>query len=394
MSGQRTIVLAAGGTGGHIFPAEALTEELARRGHKVCFVTDKRFADYSSASLKGILGEIPIFYIRAGTLGKGMARRAAGGYNIVAGVLQARKLLGKVKPDVVVGFGGYPSFPTMIAALSRRMPTIIHEQNALLGRANRVLASRVTRIAASFENTGFIKNEDKAKITLVGNPVRSAIRALHEVPAPELKEDGIMQILILGGSQGASVFGDIMPKAVALLPEVLRKRLRIDQQVRAHQLDATRAAYEAMGVHVTLDSFFADVPARLAGSHLVISRAGASTVAEITCAGRPAILVPYPEAADNHQKINASAMEDAGGAWLMPQEAFTPDALAARLESFLTLPASLSKAAKAAHSLGRPGATGALADLVLAEAARRQGESYSSTPALHMPGGLQKDIAA
>lgn len=394
MNTSRSIVLAAGGTGGHIFPAESLTEELVKRGHRVALITDKRFADYSSASLKGILGEVPIHYIRAGTMGKSVTRKFTASFNITAGIWQARGILGKIKPDVIVGFGGYPSFPTMIAALSRRMPTIIHEQNALLGRANRALASRVTKIAASFENTGFIRNEDKFKITLVGNPVRSAIRALHEVPAPELKEDAVMQILILGGSQGASVFGDIMPKAVALLPEVLRRRLRIDQQVRSHQLDSTRQAYADMGINVTLDTFFADVPARLAGSHLVISRAGASTVAEITCAGRPAILVPYPEAADNHQKINASAMEDAGGAWLMPQEAFTPEALAARLESFLTLPASLAKAAKAAHSLGRPEAAGALANLVLAEAARRHGEMYANNTGTASGNGLQREIAA
>lgn len=359
------IVLAAGGTGGHIFPAEALAEELAARGCKVSLVTDRRFADYSAASMKGILGDIPIHYVRAGTMGKNLYRRAMGALAIGLGVWQAGRLLARLAPDAAVGFGGYPSFPTMMAAAGRGIPTVIHEQNGVLGRANRMLAARVGAIATSFPETGLMREENKPKATLVGNPVRAAIQALHDVPYPELAEDGVMRVLILGGSQGASVFSRVVPGAVALLPEPLRRRLRIDQQTRAEDMEATRAAYAALAMQADLSPFFADVPARLAAAHLVISRSGASTLAELTCAGRPAVLVPYPGSTDDHQTANAHALEDAGGGWTMPQDGFTPEALAARLEAFLTLPETLAKAAAAARAIGRPKAAAALADLAM-----------------------------
>lgn len=362
------IVLAAGGTGGHIFPAEALCEELVARGCRVSLVTDRRFADYSAGSMQGMLGEIPIHYIRAGTMGRGITRRFTGALNIVLGIVQARRLLKKIKPKVVVGFGGYPSFPTMMASTGLHLPSLIHEQNALLGKANRVLAGRVHCIATSFPVTGLVRPENHHKLRFIGNPVRSGVRALHHVPYPELQEDGAMRILVMGGSQGANIFSQVVPGAVALLPESLRRRLRIDQQTRAEDMHATRAAYQQIGVSADLATFFTDVPARLAATHLVISRSGASTIAELTCAGRPAILVPYPSAADDHQTANANAVEEAGGAWLMPQEGFTSEALAARLEALLSLPSALTSAAANALTLGRERAASDLADLVLSAA--------------------------
>ncbi len=357
-----TVMLAAGGTGGHIFPAEALAEILLERGYQVVLVTDKRFEAYRDKG-DGALSALPIHYIPAASFGGGIFKKIRALIANGRGFLKARCIINKVKPDVVVGFGGYPSFPTMMAA-GKRVPSIIHEQNALLGKTNRVLANRVDVLAASFEKMGLVPQGCDAVIHTVGNPVRSPIRALRAIPSPQLQDDGIMQILVTGGSQGASIFGDVVPKAIALLPEQLRRRVRIDQQVREEQLDVLREAYNDVGVHADLATFFSDVPARLAAAHLVIARSGASTVAELTCAGRPAILVPLPTSADDHQKINARAMEDGGGAWLMPQDAFTPEALAARLESFLTLPAGLTRASEQARATGQPEAATILADLV------------------------------
>ncbi len=388
------IILAAGGTGGHIFPAEALCEELLARGCKVSLVTDSRFADYSAGSMKGVLGQIPIYPIRAGMMGRNVFQRAKGAVNLGMGIMQASALMKKLKPSAVVGFGGYPSFPTMMAATGKHVPSIIHEQNALLGKANRVLAGRVNCIATSFPTTGLMRPENQHKVRVVGNPVRSAVRLLHNMPYPELSDDGVMRVLVMGGSQGANIFAQVVPKAVAILPENLRSRLRIDQQTRAEDMQATRAAYQEIGIQADLAPFFTDVPVRLASAHLVISRSGASTIAELTCAGRPSLLVPYPSAADDHQTVNANAVEEAGGAWLMPQEGFTNEALAARLEAFLSLPASLSKAAAAARGIGREKAATDLANLVMSAASGTLRQHMETgTPAAGAT-GLQKEIAA
>jgi len=373
MSDEYHIVLAAGGTGGHIFPAEALAEELTSAGHKVSLVTDSRFCDYAEGSMKGVLGQIPIHYVHAGTLGAGIIGKVKGLTKMAYGIFQARRLLGRLKPDVVVGFGGYPSFPTMMAASMRGLPTVIHEQNAVLGRANRVLAPKVRRIATSFADTRMIQDENRSKEILVGNPVRSAVRVLHDVPYSELEQDGVMRILITGGSQGANVFSTILPGAIALLPENLRQRIRVDQQVRAEDMEQVREAYKEIGIMADLASFFTDIPARLASAHLVIARSGASTMAEVTCAGRPAILVPYPNSADDHQKMNACALDDAGGGWMMTQESFTVEALAAKIEAFLVLPASLSRAAENAKLAGSVNAASDLMQVVM-----EQVEGYSA----------------
>lgn len=356
----KTIALAAGGTGGHIFPAEALAEELQRRGHEVLLITDSRAGDY-----KGTLGSLARHTVRSGTFGRGLLSKLTAAGDIALGIMQARGLLKRLKPDVVVGFGGYPSFPTLYAAGGAGFKTVIHEQNSVLGRANRLLIDRVDALATSFADTRLIEENERAKVMLTGNPVRSAIRALHHIPYPELPQDGHIRILVTGGSQGATVFSQVVPAAIEALPAALRARIRIDQQCREADLEATRAAYQAMQVSADLSSFFTDIPARLASAHLVIARAGASTIAELTAAGRPSILVPLPHAMDNHQFHNGAALETAGGGWMMPQEGFTAAALSARIESFLSLPENLARAAASARAIGRVDAAQALAELVL-----------------------------
>jgi UDP-N-acetylglucosamine--N-acetylmuramyl-(pentapeptide) pyrophosphoryl-undecaprenol N-acetylglucosamine transferase len=364
MPDPRPIVLAAGGTGGHIFPAEALAETLLKAGERVVLVTDRRFANLQTGALSAIEKKI----IRSGTMGKGVVGKALGAANVVLGIMQAGRKLRRLKPKVVIGFGGYPAFPTMYAASGLRIPTVIHEQNAVLGRANRVLANRIDYLATSFHNTLQIEAADQKKVVFTGNPVRSGICAVHHVPYSELTHDGKMQILVTGGSLGATVFSEIVPAAIAALPAVLRARIRIDQQCREADLEATRAAYAQLGVSADLASFFTDIPARLAASHLVIARSGASTVAELAVAGRPAILVPLPSAMDNHQYFNANAFEDVGGGWVMPQEGFTAASLSARLEAFLGSPSSLNKAAQHARAFGRADATQRLVELAFGAA--------------------------
>ncbi len=365
----RPIVLAAGGTGGHIFPAEALAEELIARGRKVVLITDKRFADYNNVSDKSALGKIPIYYVHAASPGGNIIKKVWGMACIAIGMMQSRQLLKKLNAEAVVGFGGYPSFPTMMAASYLRLPTTIHEQNSVLGKANRMLTHRMRRIALTYENTQRVAKEAHRKTAVVGNPVRASVCALRNIPYSELQEDAMLNLLVLGGSQGASIFGTVVPEAIKRLPETLRQRIRIDQQCRVEDLDRVRAMYQEMGVSANLSTFFADVASKIANAHLVISRSGASTMAELSVAGRPAILVPLPAATDNHQYYNAQAAEDVGGAWLMPQDGFTSEALAARLESFLTLPGALTKAAAMIQKIGAPNAAQKLADLVLDMAA-------------------------
>ncbi len=361
MTEKLTIVLAAGGTGGHVFPAETLMEEMLARGHKPVLITDKRCQHYIGD--KYPYGEMQ-YVIRSSTMQGGILGKFSTAIAITAGLFQAYKILKKLKPQVVVGFGGYPSFPTMLAARLLNINTIIHEQNSVLGKVNAYLAPHVNLIAASFADMQNLSEEDAAKVVVTGNPVRSSIRAIRDMPYPEMTQDGCLRLLIMGGSQGARVFSDILPKAIALLPAACRARLRIDQQCRKECINEVRKAYADMHVSADLAPFFTDVPARLASAHLVISRAGASTIAEITVAGRPVILVPYPHATGNHQMHNANTLENNQGGWVMPQEAFTAKALSARIEAFLGLPSSLAKAAHNARELGHPDAAGKLADTV------------------------------
>ncbi|MFT8246268.1 UDP-N-acetylglucosamine--N-acetylmuramyl-(pentapeptide) pyrophosphoryl-undecaprenol N-acetylglucosamine transferase [Roseomonas sp. BN140053] len=359
----RPFVIAAGGTGGHVFPAEALAAELVRRGERVALMTDARSGALGSAAFAGAERFV---LPGAGLAGRGPVRAARGALALARGTWQARALLASLQPAAVVGFGGYPSVPPVLAArslpASRRPAVVLHEQNAVLGRANRLLSRGTDLLALGFAGTARVPNGVRAEA--VGNPVRPALAALagqgYAPPGETLN------LLVLGGSLGARVFSEVVPAAIAALSPAQRGRLRVVQQCRAEDLPGVREAYAAAGVAAELSPFFAEVASLFAAAHLVISRAGASSVAEIACAGRPAILVPLPHAIDDHQSANARALAEAGAAEVMPQPAFTPDALAAALHARLDDPAQLPRAAAASAGLARPDAASALADHVQA----------------------------
>jgi UDP-N-acetylglucosamine--N-acetylmuramyl-(pentapeptide) pyrophosphoryl-undecaprenol N-acetylglucosamine transferase len=352
-----TYVLAAGGTGGHLFPAEAVARLLVDHGAAVHLLTDRR-ADAFAASVPGVAVDL----VRAGQLGGGPLHAAYGLAELAMGMMQARRLLRRLVPAAVVGFGGYPSVPTMLAAAQLGLPTLIHEQNVVLGRANRLLAPRARYIASGFAAVQGLRPADHGRVVHTGNPVRPAIHAV--VATPYAPPDETIELLITGGSQGAHIFGEVVPPALALLPTELRTRLHVSQQARPEDKDAVTAQYQALGIVAEIESFFTDMPARLQRAHLVICRAGASTIAELAIAGRPAILVPYPHATDDHQTANAGEFAKAGGGWMMPQPEFTSWALADRLCGLLADPAALAKAASAARSFARDDAAERLAGLV------------------------------
>jgi UDP-N-acetylglucosamine--N-acetylmuramyl-(pentapeptide) pyrophosphoryl-undecaprenol N-acetylglucosamine transferase len=359
---KRPVILAAGGTGGHLFPAQALAAELSRRGESVALITDARAASYD-AQFAGV----SIHVVPAGTpAARGVVAKLRAGMDIALGVMAARSLLRRLDPGVVVGFGGYPSLPAVLAAQRMGLPTVIHEQNAILGRVNRLVAPRSAAIAASFPATGMLREEDEPRVALTGNPVRDAIRAVRDTTyaAPS----GAIEILVLGGSQGAAILSEVVPAAIVGLPESLRSRIRVSQQCRAEDIENARVIYAEQGVAADLATFVADLPQRLARCHLAITRAGASTVAELTVAGRPAILVPYPHATDDHQTANARLLMEAGAARVMRQSGLTAATLQAALEVLLADNAALAAMATAARGLGHPDAAAALADLVLAHA--------------------------
>lgn len=358
-SQRHPIVLVAGGTGGHVFPAEALAEALRARGYTLALFTDQRGEAY-----KGELGQLPTHRISAARVSGGWFAKARGALALVNGARQSRRLFAKLQPSVVVGFGGYASVPSMWAAARLRIPTVIHEQNALMGRANRLLVPRVTALATSFPDVAGIKPADRTKAVMTGNPVRAAVRALRDVPYAAPGVQGPIRILVTGGSQGATVFSTVVPAAIERLPDDLRRRIEIVQQARPEDLVAVREAYARMNVRAEVASFFSDLAARLAATHLFIGRAGASTVAEITCAGRSAILVPYPHAADDHQTANARALEKASAAILMPQGEFGPESLATRLKLLFGYMPNLTRLAEAARAFGTADAASNLATLV------------------------------
>jgi UDP-N-acetylglucosamine--N-acetylmuramyl-(pentapeptide) pyrophosphoryl-undecaprenol N-acetylglucosamine transferase len=358
MTGGRSILLAAGGTGGHVFPAIAVAEELIARGHTVALATDTR-----GTNLGNSLAGVDVHRISASGVGGGLIAKVGAAVSIGVGVLQARRLFRKIRPECVIGFGGYPSVPTMIAATSRKLPTIIHEQNAVLGRANRLVSKRVTVIATSFRETSGIATTSADNVILTGNPVRAAFSAVRQQAYPPIGPNGEgVKILVMGGSQGATVLSEVVPRALREMPQTLRRRFAITQQCRAEDIDNVRRIYAEAGVSADLATFFDDVPDRMAAAHIVITRAGASTVAELAEAGRPAILVPYPHATDDHQTANARAVEASGAGWLIPQDGFTPDALTMRLESFVNLQNILTDAARYAHDFGGMSAAAGLAD--------------------------------
>jgi UDP-N-acetylglucosamine--N-acetylmuramyl-(pentapeptide) pyrophosphoryl-undecaprenol N-acetylglucosamine transferase len=356
-----TFVLAAGGTGGHLFPAQALAELLVRRGAAVCLVTDRR-ADGFAAQVPGI----EIHEICAGRLGGGPLRSAYGVAAMAVGLVQARRLLRRLDPQAVVGFGGYPSVPTMLAATRLGYTSVIHEQNAVLGRANRLLARRVRRIATGFAETACLRPADRVRAVYTGNPVRPAIRTVAQIAYRPPEPGDPIELLILGGSQGARIFADIVPPALAGLAPALRGALRVSQQARPEDCARVSAAFEAAGIAAEVVSFFTDVPERLARAQLVICRAGASTVAELAASGRPALLVPYPHATDDHQAANARAFADAGAGWLVPQSGLSAPTLTGLLAERLADSAGLAHAAEEARGFAPDDAAERLAQIVLA----------------------------
>tara|TARA_R110001632_G_scaffold147485_2_gene264566 strand:+ start:164 stop:1390 length:1227 start_codon:yes stop_codon:yes gene_type:complete len=360
LAGQ-VIAVTSGGTGGHMFPAVALSKALVRRGAKVLFFTDARAARYTD----GVDGVQTIILPAGGIAGKGIKGRLMGAARLGLGTLKARSMIKKAKPAVVIGFGGYASIPATMSAKWLGIPFAIHEQNAVLGRANRLVAGAAKRIATSFPTVTLIDPNDQNKVIWTGNPVRAEVAALANSTYDVPTEDGPIKLLITGGSQGARVLSEILPTALVNLPEGIRTRLVVTQQARDEDINAVRKTYDGSGIDVTLASFIDDIPERLRDCHLVIARSGASTVAELTAAGRPGLLVPLPHAIDDHQRFNAQQVEDAGGAWLMPQDRFSSETVTDRLAKLLRNPAALTRAAKAAKTAGRANAAERLADMVL-----------------------------
>ncbi len=361
MDDSKLIILSAGGTGGHIMPAQALGQDLLSRGYRVEVIMDSRGQKFAP-----LFKNMPIHIIKSGTMGPGIFGKLSGGGNLGLGILKAFKLLGALKPAVVVGFGGYPSFPAVYAAQRLHIPTILHEQNAIIGKANAMLAHKAERIAISLPQVSGLDAADYIRTVVTGNPVRPEIAELYNRPYPILDNAGTMRILVMGGSLGAQVFSDVVPQTLARLSAEYRARLHVVQQCRENDLEKARKAYEDASIKAELSTFLEDVPAQLEAAHLVISRSGASTVAEVATAGRPAIFVPYPHHQDQQQKMNANAIADVGGAWVMTQEGFTVEALLARMETFLQNPETLFRAAENARSCGRPDAARKLGNLVTA----------------------------
>jgi UDP-N-acetylglucosamine--N-acetylmuramyl-(pentapeptide) pyrophosphoryl-undecaprenol N-acetylglucosamine transferase len=388
----RRIVLAAGGTGGHMFPARALAEALLSRGIEVALITDKRGAGFGD-DLPGVVTH----RISAGTPSGSPIRRLKGLAQLARGYMQSKSLLRRLAPECVVGFGGYPSAPALMAATRMGVPSIVHEQNAVLGRANRMLARRVDAIATAHDQVQGIADIDLAKVVKVGNPVRAAVVKLRADSYPAPVSDGELRLLVLGGSQGARILSQVVPEAIARLPETKRARLSVVQQCREEDLALVRETYAAYRVRSVLEPFFTDLPDRMSWCQLMISRAGASTVAELAVAGRPAILVPFAAATDDHQAANARMLAAAGGAWMMREDSFSPESLAARLEFYLRQPSILARAAARAHELGVPDAADRLADLVLGTAvggANGGGTGRGSRPAAARGDSSLREIAA
>ncbi len=356
---SRHYVLAAGGTGGHLIPAFALAVELERRGHHVALITDER-----GAKLPGKPHSLVAHVLPAGRLGKNPLHWPKGVEAILEGRRMALRLFESFQPSAVVGFGGYPAFPALWAATSAGVPSVIHEQNAVLGRVNRLLAGRVDAIATSYRDVARLKQKHLAKVHVVGNPVRDAVLALRDQPFPAFGPDGLLRVLVTGGSQGASILSDVVPDGLAMLPPALRGRLQVTQQCRPEDIEAVRARYASHDIPAELATYFENMAERLADAHLFIGRAGASTIAELTAVGRPAILVPLPIATDDHQAANTREVCAAGGARMIRQDRFTSAELAKQIQAIAQSPETLANAAHAAWNCGYPNALGDLADLV------------------------------
>lgn len=357
---SRHYVLAAGGTGGHLIPAFALASELERRGHRVALITDER-----GAAIPGKPVSLPAHVLPAGRIqGRNPLSWINGTRAILEGRRMARQLFDSFEPSAVVGFGGYPALPALMASTSAGIPSIIHEQNAVLGRVNRFLSGRVNAIATAYRKVDRLAAKHAGKVTLVGNPVRDEVLELRNKPFPPLFEEGLLRILVTGGSQGARILSEIVPDGLAMLPMALRARLQVTQQCRPEDIERVRDRYAGHEIPAELGTYFEDMAERLADAHLFIGRAGASTIAELTAVGRPAILVPLPIATDDHQAANTREVVAGGGARSIRQERFTASELAKQLQALAHHPESLANAAHAAWNCGYPNAAADLADLV------------------------------
>jgi UDP-N-acetylglucosamine--N-acetylmuramyl-(pentapeptide) pyrophosphoryl-undecaprenol N-acetylglucosamine transferase len=363
MNARKTplVLIAAGGTGGHLFPAEALATVLRARGIDVDLATDRRAAPFAKSFPAGQIHVLPADTVR----GRDPISLARTAMRLTFGTLRAAWLLIAERPKAVVGFGGYPTVPPIFAAWIVRVPRIVHEQNAVMGRANRLLAGRATVIATGYPSIFSDAPNLAAKAVHTGNPVRAAVRAAAAQPYVAPDTGGPIRVVVFGGSQGARIMSEVVPAAIELLPAQLRERIEIVQQARAEDLDQARAVYARLKMKAVIAEFFGDLPAKVAASHLVIARSGASTVAELAAIGRPAILVPLPHALDQDQLANASALAAAGGALLVRQSDLTAERLASELSRLLADPARLSGMAAAAKAVGRADAAERLADEVM-----------------------------
>jgi len=349
------ILIAAGGTGGHMFPAMALGRALVGRGWPVALLTDRRGARY-------VGDELPYTVVAAGSPSGGPTARVRGLLQLGRGLFDSLLALRRIRPIAAASFGGYASVPAALAAAASRVPLLVHEQNAVFGRANRLTARFARTVALSFAATTEVPARAALAQVVTGNPTRGEFSSVRVAPGTA----GRFRVLVLGGSQGARIFSDVLPAALRLLPAELRARLDVAQQCRPEDLDRVAAGYAAIGLAAELAGFFTDVPVQMARADLVVTRSGASTVAELLALGRPSLLVPYPSAADDHQTANAQALAEAGAALLVPQPAFTAERLAQELSDLMRLPDRLATMAEQARVLARPDAVDRLVDALLA----------------------------
>ena len=352
---QRTIVLTTGGTGGHVFPAQSVATELLKRGHTVIFITDNRGNAFQN------MPEVKTYHLMAESVtGRSFVGKLIAAFKLWLGSAQAMLLLHKLKPDLVVGFGGYASIPTVISAELLRIPVVLHEQNAILGRANRFVAKNAKMVATSFPSVQRIPSNTPS--VHVGQPVRPAILEKDNTPLPQTE---YFNLLIFGGSQGARFFSRQLPIALMKLPPEIRAKIVLTQQARPEDDADLRATYADANFHqMTIQPFFNNMPDLLANANLVIGRGGAGTLTEVMVVGRPAIIVPLPTAADNHQYANATVLEKAEGAWVVQEKDFDADQFATQLSNLIQKPEVLQNAAQKAHSLAIVNAAVRMADLI------------------------------
>lgn len=355
-----TIVITAGGTGGHLFPAQALADELAQRNHQIVLITDERGLKWRDQFRGAALHKT----MSGTTEQTGVFSRLRALFQLAIGTVQAWLLLGRYRPRVVIGFGGYPTLPAMFAAILRNPLTCLHEQNGVMGRANRLISPRVDAIALSLADPVGLRDADKSKSEVTGNPVRQSVIDMRDTAYPAIDEESQIHLLIFGGSQGAHIFSTLIPEAISKLSNSLQRRLIVTQQCRSEDEVAVGKAYTKLGITAEVAPFFDDLPRRIANSHLVISRSGASTVSELSVIGRPALLVPLASALDGDQAANATHFTTASAGWICDERDLTAKSLAEKLTELFIVPQTLIDAAASARTLGRPNAVESLADLI------------------------------